>query len=94
MAEYIPVVCTGRQPNSDVFVVGQNLQFNNRGKQIPEDVQQYIWVPEIMKKLHIDKISAPVDTIETISHAPTKKVITINGTSIWRQLNQHHLHAE
>ncbi len=74
MHEYIPVVCTGRQPKSDVFVVGPTLHFCSDGTKIAEDDQQYIWVPEIFKKLHSDKISAPVDTIRTMSR-PLNKLL-------------------
>ena len=66
--DYIPVVCTGRQPKSDVFVVGPTLHFSSDGTEIAADDQQYIWVPEIFQKLHSDKISAPIDTIPTMSH--------------------------
>ena len=64
----------GRQPNSDVFVVGPELQFYSTGSPIPPDLQQYIWIPEILCKLHIDKILAPVSTIPHITN-PLKKLM-------------------
>ena len=64
----------GRQPNSDVFVVGPELQFYSTGSPIPPDLQQYIWIPEILCKLHIDKILAPISTIPHITN-PLKKLM-------------------
>lgn len=71
---YLPVVCTGRQPGSDVFVVGTDLHFNSDGSRIAPDMQQYIWIPEILHKLHVDKISAPLTMIPEVLH-PLRKLL-------------------
>ena len=39
----------GRQPNSDVYVIGPNLQFFSDGTVIPVADRLYVWVPRIMK---------------------------------------------
>lgn len=49
---YFPVTCTGQQPNSDVFVFGPTLQFDTSGNLIPLAEQRYIWIPQILEKLH------------------------------------------
>lgn len=66
--EYLAVICTGRQPKSDVFVVGPELQFKVNGSLIPPDSQQFIWIPEVLRKLHTDKICAPLSTIPEVAH--------------------------
>ena len=59
VTQYKPVTWTGRQPGSDVIVIGQKLQFCSDGILIPIEMQEYIWIPEIIRKLHVDKISVP-----------------------------------
>ena len=49
--EYMAVSCVGRQPGSDVFVLGPSIQFHRNGEPIQPDDQVYLWVPEIMIKL-------------------------------------------
>ena len=39
---HFPVICTGQQPNTDVFVFGPTLQFNTSGNLIPLAEQRYI----------------------------------------------------
>ena len=51
VVHYKAVVCTGRQPDSEVFVFGPSLQFIIDGNEIPVDRQEYVWVPEILDKL-------------------------------------------
>ena len=43
-----PVVCMGRQPGSEVFVLGPNLLFRSH---IASEDQEYIVIPEIIQKL-------------------------------------------
>ena len=57
--QYLPVVCTGLQPDSNDIVVGPELQFFTDGSAISTENQQNIRIPEIMRKLQADKISAP-----------------------------------
>ena len=49
--QYKAVSCMGNQPDSDVFVFGPNLQVSSEGRVIPENEQEYIWIPEIIKKI-------------------------------------------
>ena len=48
---YKAVECTGRQDDSDVYVFGPTLQFDTKGVRIPDEQQQYIWIPHILSKL-------------------------------------------
>ncbi len=52
LEHYLPVTCTGRQPESDVFVFGPNIQLDKHGRTIPSNEQRYLWVPHILDKLH------------------------------------------
>ena len=72
--QYLPVVCTGLQPGSNAIVVGPELQFFTDGSAIPTENQQYIWIPEIMRKLQADKISAPLNTLPVVHH-PLKRLL-------------------
>lgn len=47
------VVCMGRQPNSDVYVLGPNLQFWSDGTLIPCTDQKYVWIDYLLKKLKL-----------------------------------------
>ena len=49
--EYKPVVCLGWQPGSNIFVIGEDLQFTDTGDIIPKEQQQFIYIPQIMEKL-------------------------------------------
>lgn len=49
--QFDAVTCTGRQPSSDVFVFGPNLQLTDNGIVIPADDQRFIWIDEILQKL-------------------------------------------
>lgn len=51
IVHYKAVVCTGRQPDSDVFIFGPSLQFTSNGNEIAIDKAEYVWVPEILDKL-------------------------------------------
>lgn len=46
------MICTGQQPNFDVFLFGPTIQFDIHGNQIPLYQQRYIWIPHIIEKLH------------------------------------------
>ena len=46
------------------IVTGPELQFCSDGTLIPIEMQEYIWIPEILCKLHVDKISAPLSTFQ------------------------------
>ena len=49
--QYDAVTCTGRQPNSNVFVFGPNFQVTDNGDLIPAEDQSFIWIDEILHKL-------------------------------------------
>lgn len=38
------VTCVGRQPGSDIWVFGPELQVDHRGKQIKKDYEEYYWL--------------------------------------------------
>jgi hypothetical protein len=50
--QYDAVTCTGRQPNSHVFVFGPNFQVADSGDIIPAEDQRFVWIDEILQKLH------------------------------------------
>ncbi len=53
MEKYLAVTCIGRQPESDVYVLGRNTQFTMKGFPICEDQQEFVWVDEILSKIAI-----------------------------------------
>ena len=55
MGNSIAVTCIGRQPDSDVYVLGQKMQFNMKGEPIAEEDQSYVWVEEILTGLGINQ---------------------------------------
>ena len=77
------VSCMGCQPGSDVYVFGPNLQVSSEGRIIPETEQEYVWVPEIIKK--IGCVINPVTALPTI-HQPLKNVtnglLKISGSNL------------
>ncbi len=64
--KYRPVICSGRQPNSDIFIVGPLCQFTKDGKSIPENEHEYIWVPYIIKKLRKNSVMTPISSLPTL----------------------------
>ena len=46
-----PVVCLGWQPGSDVFVLGETLQFHSTGEIISPAEQQYVFIHLILENL-------------------------------------------
>ena len=48
-----PVTCAGRQPCSNVYIVGPELHFYSDGTEIPDGEREYMWVRSILKKLHV-----------------------------------------
>lgn len=53
MEKYVAVTCIGRQPGSDVYVLGRKNQFTMQGLPIQEDEQEYVWVDEILLKIGV-----------------------------------------
>ena len=74
VTQYKAVTCTGRQPGSDIIIIGPELQFSSDGTLIPVEQQEYVWIPEILRKLHLDKISAPLSTFPNVHH-PLRRVL-------------------
>ena len=54
MGSSIAVTCIGRQPDSNVYVVGPKMQFNMNGEAIAEEDQTFVWVEEILTELGIN----------------------------------------
>lgn len=65
------VSCMGRQPGSEVFVFGPNLQFSSEGHIIPPSEQEYVWIPDIMKRSNC--VINPITSIPEIQ-LPLKHV--------------------
>ncbi len=49
MQYYLPVTCTGRQPDS---VFGPTVQLDKFGNAIPPGEQLYLWIPLILDKVN------------------------------------------
>ena len=60
------------QPDSNVFVFGPNIQYDDNGNAIAEKDQIYVWVDGILKKLN--QIVNPLTSVSSISHA-LKRVV-------------------
>ena len=43
------VTCVGRQPDSSTWVLGPDVQIDDRGELIPPEEQQYYWSVLILK---------------------------------------------
>lgn len=69
-----PVVCMGRQPDSNVFVLGPSLQFHSDGTAIPPQDQEFVWVPRILKKLKIGHIIHPLSLLPPVAQ-PLKRLM-------------------
>ena len=89
----MPVICTGRQPNSDVYVIGPELQFNSDGTRIAPEKQQYIWIPQVLQKLHVDKVIAPHSTIPEVYHPLRSLLKAMNFLGSIYMLGECILHA-
>ena len=64
----------GRQPNSDVYVLGPDLQFFSDGTAVPVEEQKYVWVPRIMKKLKVSNLLHPLAKLPNV-HKPLNKLM-------------------
>lgn len=62
----------GRQPNSDVYVIGPNLQFFSDGTVIPVADRLYVWVPRIMKKLKVSNLLHPFEKLPSVQQPLNK----------------------
>ena len=60
------VTCIGRQPNSEVFVLGPELQFSSLGEPIEKDNQKFKFIPTLLKQLGALKCTAPVQSLPTL----------------------------
>jgi hypothetical protein len=56
---YVAVTCIGRQPDSDVYVLGKTAQFTMKGIPIPQEQKEFVWVEAILDKMgvHINDLS-------------------------------------
>ena len=62
----------GRQPHSDIYVLGPNLQFFSDGTVVPVEEQKYVWVPRIMKKLKMSNLLHPLTQLPSVQHPLNK----------------------
>ena len=70
---YRAVTCTGRQPNSDVFVFSPTLHLDKWDNIIPADEQQYLWIPQILDKLN--QVTNPLASTPSIHAAAMHDVV-------------------
>jgi hypothetical protein len=82
-----PVTTLGRQPKSDVFVLGPKLHIAYDGE-IPQDKQTYVWIPSIMQKLRVPGFqAAAMDSLAHVSHSnPLKQHIEITSSILGKNL--------
>ena len=92
--QYKAVSFTGRQPGSDVFVFGPTVQVSLEGRIIPEEEQEYLWIPAIIHKNEcivnalscIPSIPAPlhsiIDGLLNISGRNLPSAVFIIGTNL------------
>ena len=82
-----PVTTLGRQPKSDVFVLGPNLHIVYDGE-IPPDKQMHVWIPSIMQKLRVPGFqAAAMDSLPHVSHRnPLKQHIEATSSILGRNL--------
>ena len=59
-------MCLGWQPSSNIFVLGETLQFCSNGEVIPIDEQEYIFIPLILEKLGMARSICPINTLPAI----------------------------
>ena len=78
--QYKAVSCMGNQPDSDVFVFGPNLQVSSEGRVIPENEQEYIWIPEIIGCV-INPITALPPIQQPLKHV-TEGLHKISGENL------------
>ena len=69
--QYDAVTCSGRQPNSNVFVFGPNFQVRDNGDLIPAEDQRFIWIDEILHKLQ-----RPLNPLSDHSFIHLTKIVT------------------
>ena len=70
--QYKAVSCMGCQPDSDVYVIGPNLQVSSEGYIILENEQECVWIPDILKK--VGCVVNPTTSLSPIQQ-PLKHVI-------------------
>ncbi len=73
--KYKPVICSGRQPNSNIFVVGPLCHFENDGTVVAEKDQDFIWIPYVIRKLRKDGVMTPFPTLPTLSEPPLQFLV-------------------
>ena len=61
------VTCIGRQPNSDVFVLGPDLHFTSDGKHIEKENQEFKYIPLLLKQLGALKSSSAIQSLPECS---------------------------
>ncbi len=61
-----PVLCMGRQLDSDTYVLGPSVQFTSDGVTIRTEEQKCIWVPWILKKMKVLNSIHPVSCLPVV----------------------------
>ena len=76
------VSCIGLQPGSNVFVLGPSIQYYSNGKSVPQDEQEYKFIPFILAQLGVLQISAPIHNLPEIEaplHQAVKGIQRVGG---------------
>ena len=84
----------GRQPGSNVFVLGPRLQFYSNGDSIPTEQQHYVWVDYLLKKLKIYNQIHPINELPLIRRPLRKAVKAIKKLSGENALSAVHVVGE
>ena len=56
-----PVCCIGRQPDSEVFVLGPKVQFWSDGRVLKPEDSEYKFIPKILDQLGLLRTIRPVE---------------------------------
>ena len=75
----------GRQPGSNVFVLGPNLQFWSNGDYIPAEEQTYVWVDYLLKKLKVITQIHPLSDLSVVRrplHTALKSIKKLSGQNV------------
>ena len=77
-----PVTVIGRQPESDVYVLGPNLHLTYDGE-IPPERRNYVWIPSILHKLRIPGFQgAAMASLPHVGHRNPLKIHIDTTSSI------------
>ena len=88
------VACMGRQPGSNVFVLGPGHQYYRNGVCIPQDQQQYVWINYLLKKLKIYNHINPMNELPVVRRPLHRAIKGLKKLSGQNALSAMHVLGE